>query len=518
MKDATDSEIEFLLSMRCWVYPFCYVPPDPKKCYRILASGLKCDSCKFRIMDKRKAERYYAIYQSLMAKREQKHYDFLKTEYWKKKVRPMILEYDNHQCVICGKALNVDNAHIHHIIDFSADEDISPSNLVTLCKECHAKLHPVFPYGMWALGWPNLNKVKQELKAFYKRVKEVSKKNKNRFKAPLEHLMMHICLICPQLQDCNIGKFTLNDISATMDFFVQSSLKKCNISDLKEGMSHLVVEGRITSISPPKEVETRYGKTKLAVARLKDETGEIRLNLFGEQIEKVKVGDEIIIENAYTLTYEGNLTLNIPKIGGKIMATKKNVFDKNRQADKQGYPYHKIITEKLEGSYEGKFSRISILGVYKNHQFECPKHCFLYPNRKECIHKQHLMINPAEDILVCTIIYAEIESLMPADEKGRVLCIREGENTMFDSKGISYGLDKKICYPLIGQARQKFGTFFYKSQDPMTVPLHEGTKVRVILVFPQIPEKEEVGGLIINLWRGYSEKIETFHISQKKRR
>jgi len=27
---ANEGEIRFLMSMRCWVFPFCYVPPDTK--------------------------------------------------------------------------------------------------------------------------------------------------------------------------------------------------------------------------------------------------------------------------------------------------------------------------------------------------------------------------------------------------------------------------------------------------------------------------------------------------------
>jgi len=310
--------------MRCWVHPFCYVPPSPKECYLITASGLKCQECPFRITDENKAKEYRIIYERLIIEREKKHYEFLKSKHWKKDVRPKILQYDEYRCLIYGEEVSPKDAHIHHIIDFSGDEDLSPKNLATLCTKCHAKLHPVFPGGMWALGWPDLEKVKIELKNFYEKVREASIKNKGRLKAPLEHIMMHLCLICQHLEECDIGRFTLNDISANMKGFELLTQKRCYIADLREGLKHVIVEGSITDMGAPKIVETKYGLTQLAVATLKDQTGEITLNLWGDQIGKVKAGDRVRIEEGYIVAYEGRLTLNVPKNWGAIIVNPTN--------------------------------------------------------------------------------------------------------------------------------------------------------------------------------------------------
>jgi 5-methylcytosine-specific restriction endonuclease McrA len=306
-------EVEFATSLRCWVYPFCFVPPKPSECFLINASGFKCETCEHKILDESRAKRIHLIYEAKMLEKMRKHYEFLKTKLWKSEIRLKILEYDNFKCLICGEKMDVKTGHVHHIVDFSADEDLSPANLVTLCNSCHSKLHPVFPHGMWALGWPNLENVKKELRSFYEKVREASMKYKDRFKAPLEHLMLHLCLICPYLESCDIGRYTLNDITNRMKMFLNIFTKRCRVIDLREGLKHVLVEGLITEISEPKTVETKFGLKRLSIAKLKDDTGEIQFNLWEDQIGKVKVGNKVRIEEGYVVTYDGRLTLNVPK-------------------------------------------------------------------------------------------------------------------------------------------------------------------------------------------------------------
>lgn len=319
--DLNKAEIKFLMSMRCWIFPFCYVLPNPKKCLRISAARLNCDECAYRIKSEEKANKLYSLYQKLMETKERKHYNFIKSKRWINEIRPAILKYDNFTCVICKKTVDNKHANVHHILDFSGDEDLSPRNLVTLCERCHSKLHPVFPHGMWRLGWPDLEKVKDNLKEFYKMVRHATNEYKSRFKAPLEHIMMHLCLICPLLNECDIGQFTLNDISTSMAHLENLILirNRYHICELRNGMNNVTVEGKIINMSPSVEVETRYGRTFLVTATLEDDTGKIILNLFGEQIRKAKVGDYVRVERGYVITYEDKLTLNVPKFGGRIV-------------------------------------------------------------------------------------------------------------------------------------------------------------------------------------------------------
>lgn len=58
---------------------------------------------------------------------------------WFKK-RQTILERDQHKCVLCGSEFNLQVHHTKYHSDKKAWE-YPNSTLVTLCKECHQKVH-----------------------------------------------------------------------------------------------------------------------------------------------------------------------------------------------------------------------------------------------------------------------------------------------------------------------------------------------------------------------------------------
>lgn len=87
------------------------------------------------------------------------------------------------------------------------------------------------------------------------------------------------------------------------------------ISDLKEGMNNVSIEGEIVEISESRSVLTKYGKRNVANAVIKDESGEINLSLWGEKINEVKVGDKVKIKGAFVTKFREKLQLNIPKSG-----------------------------------------------------------------------------------------------------------------------------------------------------------------------------------------------------------
>jgi replication factor A1 len=87
------------------------------------------------------------------------------------------------------------------------------------------------------------------------------------------------------------------------------------VKDLRPGMDGVTIRGRIVKISEKIEVETKFGKSFLAVALLADETGSIRLNLWRWQINLVKVVDIIRIENGFVRTFKDQLELNVGSKG-----------------------------------------------------------------------------------------------------------------------------------------------------------------------------------------------------------
>lgn len=67
----------------------------------------------------------------------------------KKRLRnlKLIKELKEHSCVTCFKKGPND---VHHITTRGAGGDDIPSNLITLCRQCHIKLHQ---YGLKKFAW-----------------------------------------------------------------------------------------------------------------------------------------------------------------------------------------------------------------------------------------------------------------------------------------------------------------------------------------------------------------------------
>lgn len=58
--------------------------------------------------------------------------------YWPE-LRQLVLERDGYRCGNCGSK---EGLHVHHIVPLSLGGTNEMGNLRTLCKNCHARLHP----------------------------------------------------------------------------------------------------------------------------------------------------------------------------------------------------------------------------------------------------------------------------------------------------------------------------------------------------------------------------------------
>jgi replication factor A1 len=88
------------------------------------------------------------------------------------------------------------------------------------------------------------------------------------------------------------------------------------ISELKAGMRNVSVTGKIDSVGEPRTVNLKAGGTNdVADAIISDESGSIKLSLWGEDINKVRAGDTVSIENGYINTFKGENSINIGKFG-----------------------------------------------------------------------------------------------------------------------------------------------------------------------------------------------------------
>ena len=67
-------------------------------------------------------------------------YDYLETQEWKQQ-RNRVLNRDNHTCQICGKSDGAMN--VHHICYIHPLSEMNDRDLVTLCHDCHEKVHVI---------------------------------------------------------------------------------------------------------------------------------------------------------------------------------------------------------------------------------------------------------------------------------------------------------------------------------------------------------------------------------------
>jgi replication factor A1 len=88
------------------------------------------------------------------------------------------------------------------------------------------------------------------------------------------------------------------------------------ISELKPGMRNVSVTAKVDSVGQPRTVNLKAGGTNtVADAIVSDDSGSIKLSLWGDDINKVQAGDRISIENGYINTFKGENSISIGKFG-----------------------------------------------------------------------------------------------------------------------------------------------------------------------------------------------------------
>lgn len=81
-------------------------------------------------------------------------------------------------------------------------------------------------------------------------------------------------------------------------------------------MRNVSVVGKIESLGQPRTVNLKSGGTStVADAVISDESGSIKLSLWGDDISKVQAGDKVSVENGYINTFKGENSLSVGKFG-----------------------------------------------------------------------------------------------------------------------------------------------------------------------------------------------------------
>lgn len=88
------------------------------------------------------------------------------------------------------------------------------------------------------------------------------------------------------------------------------------ISELKPGMKRIDIEAKVLNLSEAREVTTRAGEqSRVATADVSDDSGTVKLTLWNEQIDQVKVNTSVKVENGYVTSFRGETQLNVGRYG-----------------------------------------------------------------------------------------------------------------------------------------------------------------------------------------------------------
>ena len=115
-----------------------------------------------------------------------------------------------------------------------------------------------------------------------------------------------------------------------------------NIGELKPGQSGVEVEATVTDVGETREF-SKFGRVvRVATATIKDDSGEIKLSLWNEDIERVKVGSKIKLSNAFVREFQGEPQLTAGKFGkievvgeGEVEAPKEEKIEEEKVEEKK---------------------------------------------------------------------------------------------------------------------------------------------------------------------------------------
>ena len=82
------------------------------------------------------------------------------------------------------------------------------------------------------------------------------------------------------------------------------------VKDLKAGLDSIDITVRVILTKAPAVIETKSGARKIQEAIVGDETGRVKLTLWGELTGKIKKGKVYRITNAWSSAYRGRVQLH----------------------------------------------------------------------------------------------------------------------------------------------------------------------------------------------------------------
>ena len=104
------------------------------------------------------------------------------------------------------------------------------------------------------------------------------------------------------------------------------------VKDLKPKQGNVYITVDVVDVGDIREFN-KFGKPgRVATAIAKDETGDIKLTLWNEDIEKIKAGDKIHLTNGYVNEWQGEMQLTTGRMG-KLEIIGKVEADSSKESD-----------------------------------------------------------------------------------------------------------------------------------------------------------------------------------------
>ncbi|NQU98240.1 hypothetical protein HQ533_02135 [Candidatus Woesearchaeota archaeon] len=87
------------------------------------------------------------------------------------------------------------------------------------------------------------------------------------------------------------------------------------ISELKPRQGSVDLQAEVTDISPVREFQKFGDPGRVANATIKDDSGEVAMTLWNEQIDLVKVGDKVELKDGYVNEWQGEMQVTTGRNG-----------------------------------------------------------------------------------------------------------------------------------------------------------------------------------------------------------
>ena len=131
------------------------------------------------------------------------------------------------------------------------------------------------------------------------------------------------------------------------------------ISELKSGQGQVEAEVEVIEKGEEREFQ-KFGKSiRVATITVKDKSGDMKMSLWNDDIDRINVGDNLKISNGYVKEFQGELQLTTGKFGkievlgkaeGKAKAKKVEVDVKKEEEIEETEESEE--TEEVEESIE----------------------------------------------------------------------------------------------------------------------------------------------------------------------